>query len=118
MTEMNTWSVSDTEWIPLGFAEYMVRNLEKTSFTGLPVLERLAGNLEAVRQVARRTGRTGARFEVRWKPFYDEARRYIDERDRKKARAMGGDATLDERITALEARVKALEDFDIFKAMK
>lgn len=115
MTEMNTWSVSDTEWIPLGFAEYMVRHLEKTSFSGSPVLERLAGNAEAVRQVA---SRTGSRFEVRWKPFYDEARRYIDERDRRKARAKGGDATLDERITALEARVKALEDFDIFQAMK
>lgn len=115
MTEMNTWSVSDTEWIPLGFAEYMVRHLEKTSFSGLPVLERLAGNAEAVRQVA---SRTGSRFEVRWKPFYDEARRYIDERDRKKARSRNGDSTLDERITALEARVKALEDFDIFQAMK
>lgn len=118
MTEMNTWSVSDTEWIPLGFAEYMVRHLEKTSFTGMPVLERLAGNLEAVRQVASRTSRTGARFEVRWKPFYEEARRYIDERDRKRARSRNGDSTLDERVTALEARLKALEDFDIFQAMK
>ena len=115
MTQMNTWSVSDTEWIPLGFAEYMVRHLEKTSFTGLPVVERLAGNADAVRQVA---SRTGSRFEVRWKPFYEEARRYIDERDRKKARARGGDPTLDERITALEARVKALEEFDIFQATK
>lgn len=115
MSEHNTWSVSDTEWIPLGFAEYMVRHLEKTSFSGAPVLERLAGDHEAVRQVK---SRTGSRFEVRWKPFYDEARRYIDERDRRKARAKGGDSTLDERITALEARVKALEDFDIFQAMK
>ena len=115
MSENTTWSVSDTEWIPLGFAEYMVRHLQTTSFTGLPVLERLAGNAEAVRQVATRTG---SRFEVRWKPFYEEARRYIDERDRKKARARGGNPTLDERITALEARVKALEDFDIFQAMK
>jgi len=118
MSENTTWSVSDTEWIPLGFAEYMVRHLQTTSFTGLPVLERLAGNAEAVRQVASRTSRTGSRFEVRWKPFYEEARRYIDERDRKKARARGGHPTLDERITALEARVKALEDFDIFQAMK
>jgi hypothetical protein len=27
MSENTTWSVSDTEWIPLGFAEYMVRHL-------------------------------------------------------------------------------------------
>jgi len=111
MSESKTtnWSVSDTEWIPVTFAEYMARHLHAISVTHATLLMELDDQYKRTKK-----GPTGRdRTEVQWGPFQRAA---LANAERARATAKGAKRdALEERLASIEERLAKLESVDPFE---